>query len=587
MTTPTNLKTGTVDIGVNAYSKPVNTAAIEAVGAGMDMWASESKRRFNAGYEQDLENLRTLQESDPIVRDSVAASELMNKNALQGGLNDVDKKTLKDIERKYEDLDFLLEQGKTSWDMYRLRGSNMLRNAIMLRPDLGDEFRRIAANKLGTDVNNAYLEIWKEGQDRLSKQLSAGQGGEDSGISNSTFTRYLELNKTVPNVMTQQSNIKTIQQANDLFVSGDVAGAKAKLLSVSWGGDANPAVAARDTFLNAQTQTEYASTLGRMHALTKLGTFDAAGFEQERPNLEAKQTQLIEWRSAIEKDNSNIIANKDELLGRIDAMLTPINQVLSSQSDEEKANIIRNAAAVSTLRLTPTARAVVQEISPYAPNLDESSVSLVTDGIAMMNADNPEFANYTPQSAYAMTQTQLNQAFGTVLVKTDNNEKMLMSTTKALSYMLVPYAKSRNVGGRPMMQSPQQMYNVVQILNASNGELLARASALAQKKPGALRLQVALRYGMIAEMQKSRFAMMDAELRGLVEVPELSRSYGKSGVAIPIDSTKFKISDKATAEQRARIVQWGKENPPALNSVAYTMFVNDTITMAGKLQGAK
>lgn len=588
MATPTNLKTGTVDIGVNAYSKPVNTAAIEAVGTGMELWAKESRRRFDEAYEQDLKNLRTLQETDPIVKDSIAASELLNKQALQGGLNEADARTLKALESDYRDLDFLLEQGKKSWNMYRLRGSNLLRNAIMLRPDLGDEFRNIASKHLGTDVNNAFLEIWSESQSRMEKQLGAGKTDGKSRLNNATFESYLKITEFDPDVMVQQKNRKIISTALDLWRRGDDAAAEAMLDTVSWGGSKNPAIAARAQFLDQTTQQDLTDTTIRFAAMAKQAVFDPVAFEAEIPQLKVKKQQLEEWKSAILSDNSNLINDKEDLVKRIDAYLNPITQLLATDSDEERANIIKSNMAIVELRLKPTAASYISEISPYSPNVNADSVALLTDGLAIeAGAESKEFADYVPSTAYSMTRAQMNSAFQPVLISTEDAPKKAVATTKSLVFMMLPYAEPRMVGGQPMMQNQQQMYNLVQLFNSSNGELLARSEVLAKQSPELLYMMVTMRYGMITEMQKARFSGIDPELAKLIEVPDVGQTYKKGRKGIPNEGIQYKISSKATPEQRARIMQWGKENPPALNAVAYQQFVNDTLTMAGRVQGAK
>lgn len=592
MATPTNLKTGTVDIGVNAYSKPVNTAAIEAVGTGMELWAKESRRRFDEAYEQDLKNLRTLQETDPIVKDSIAASELLNKQALQGGLNEADARTLKALESDYRDLDFLLEQGKKSWNMYRLRGSNLLRNAIMLRPDLGDEFRNIASKHLGTDVNNAFLEIWSESQSRMEKQLGAGKTDGKSRLNNATFESYLKITEFEPDVMVQQKNRKIISNALDLWRRGEDAAAEAMLDTVSWGGSKNPAIAARAQFLDVATQQDFQDTTIRFASMAKQAVFDPVAFEAEIPQLKVKKQQLEEWKSAILSDNSNLINDKEDLVKRIDAYLNPINQLLATDSDEERGQILKNAVAQSEFRLKPTATQLVSEINPYAP-VGADTAALVMDGLAIYmgktdkNGRPTEYSDYIPTAAYLMTKEQMGVAFSPVLINTENAPKKAVSTTKALTYMMLPYAEPKQSGGQKMMQNPQQMYNLVQLFNSSNGELLARSEVLAKQAPELLYMMVTLRYGMITEMQRARFSGIDPELAKLIEVPDVGQTYKKGRRGIPNEGIQYKISSKATPEQRARIMQWGKENPPALNAVAYQQFVNDTLTMAGRVQGVK
>lgn len=588
MATPTNLKTGTVDIGVNAYSKPVNSAAVEAVGTGMDLWAKESKRRFDQGYEQDLQNLRTLQETDPIVKDSIAASELLNRQAVQGGLNEVDSRTLKSLEKDYETLDILLEQGKNSFDMYRLRGSNLLRNAIMLRPDLGDELRSVASKHLGVDVNNAYLEIWKEGQMRLEKQLDAGKK-DAGGLSNATFKTYFERNAEDPDVMAQQANNKIVEKALKKWTEeGDSAGARALLRTVSWGGDENPAIAARETFLNSTTQQDYAATLTRLSTLAKQSVLDPVAFDAEIPQLQTKQKQLTEWRSSILSDNSSLIKDKEDIIARIDGFLNPINQLLSAKTDEEKLNIINNSVAVAQYKLKPTATALVSSIAPHAENVNADTVSLVSDGLAIGSRKNdPEFADYVPSSAYIMNRQQLNSAFKPVLVKTANNLEKANTTTEALAAMMSPYANPKVMGNAIVMHSPDQMYNLLQIFNSNNGELLARSQLLAKNNPILLEHLVGLRYGMITEMQKSRFSSLPQELKQFVDVTDLGQMYVSNPKGIPNEAIKWRVSDKATPEQEAKIRQWAQDNPPAKNAVGFQQFVDDTLTMAGRIQGAK
>lgn len=587
MATPTNLKTGTVDIGVNAYSKPVNTAAIEAVGTGMDLWAKESKRRFDKGYEQDVKNLRTLQESDPVVKDSIAASELINRQVVQGGLNEADSRTLKALEKDYDSLDILMEQGKQSWDMYRLRGSNLLRNAVMLRPDMGDELRSVAAKYLGVDVNNAYLEIWKEGQMRMENQTKGGK--KDGGLSNATFETALKLSELDEDIKVQQANKQKIRTAHQKWMAGDEQGASEIMQGLSWAGDKNKAIVARDLFNDPTTQKDYADALTRFQTLAKQSVLDTVAFEAEVPNLQRQQAQLNEWRADIASDASSIIKGdeKEELLKRIDGLLTPINQLLSVDSDEERLNVIRNAGAVADFRLKPTATAVVSAINPYAKDVNADTVALVQDGLAVgAREDDKEFAGYVPTSAYIMNREQLNLAFRPVLVKSGNGVEKAVTTTTALAAMMQPYANPKAMGSIKVMHSPDQMYNLLQIFNSNNDELLARSQLLAKNNPILLEFFVGLRYGMITEMQKSRFSGLPQELKAFVEVPDLGETYKANPKGLPNGAINWRISDKASPEQANKIRQWAKDNPPAKNAVGFQQFVDDTMTMAGRVQGA-
>lgn len=139
--------------------KPSIMSGIAAVGSAvMDVDVALAKERLA----KDAENLRTTYEVS-----APGAQAVQDAAEPAPQLTAGDKAQISSLGQSFTSNQAAVDQGKMSFDEYRVRGERLLRMAISKRPGLAGEFRQLAALHLGTDVVGASVDVlasWEQQQ---------------------------------------------------------------------------------------------------------------------------------------------------------------------------------------------------------------------------------------------------------------------------------------------------------------------------------------------------------------------------------------------------------------------------------------
>ncbi len=162
------------DVRPNNYVKPgvqspsPLSLAAELGGQAINLDAQLSRERL----QKDAEALRTTYETSA-----------PGAQAVQEGLNSHDQAQVDGLKGQLGAYDAAVQQGKMSFDEYRVRGERLLRQAISKRPGLASEFRGVAAQSLGVDVVGASVDVlasWERQQlQALASASDSDKGGPD------------------------------------------------------------------------------------------------------------------------------------------------------------------------------------------------------------------------------------------------------------------------------------------------------------------------------------------------------------------------------------------------------------------------
>ena len=171
MATPTNLKTGAVDIGVNAYSKPANDTAVSALGTVFDSLTKIEKDTRTQKFQQGERTYQQAVEADLLSQEKgiglFAKGARLQQEALTRTLTPEESRIQGEYLKAQTQREDAYVQGKISYRNYLLDAQTRLRTAITLRPDLADEFRKASVRELGVDVGNAAMQLWQEDMEYL------------------------------------------------------------------------------------------------------------------------------------------------------------------------------------------------------------------------------------------------------------------------------------------------------------------------------------------------------------------------------------------------------------------------------------
>jgi hypothetical protein len=170
------------DIGVNTYSKPVNTAAIEAAGVVAESVRIGTGLNQVDKFKQGEDSANTAFEHDApadLSLFSIEGPQLEEKNR-QGQLDAAGQKRLEEYRYKSMQNQSAYEQGIKNWNRYRTDGQARLRAAIAERPDMADEFRRISREELGVDVNAATIDVYNEALSAQGQAESAASQAQQA-----------------------------------------------------------------------------------------------------------------------------------------------------------------------------------------------------------------------------------------------------------------------------------------------------------------------------------------------------------------------------------------------------------------------
>lgn len=204
---PTNyVEQGVVDTSLST--------AIRAVGGtALDVDKEIQSRRLD----KELEALRTeyLTSAEPV-------------RALEEGLfAESDRQELGAFAKQLKRGKLAMEQGRgLNFDTYRMQGETLLRTAIARRPGLAEDFRRIAANTLGTDVVGAKV-LFLAGLEQANREgpkdtrdfegMRAGiesVGLEHASLSNEQVVQVYQEN--FAKISQRRQQIARVAQAEEL-----------------------------------------------------------------------------------------------------------------------------------------------------------------------------------------------------------------------------------------------------------------------------------------------------------------------------------------------------------------------------------
>ena len=180
----------------------------------------------------ELEGLRTTYEVS-----SPAAIAVQEDGA--PALSPEDQKDISRLERELKVGQAARDQGRLTFDAYRVRGERALRVAISKRPGLAQEFRAIAEQTLGVDVVGASVDVLAAGEralmaqaegkaketaealDRMRKDLDAYAGIVTGGLSDAQVIEQYQANL---DGMTQAKRAKVASEVGKNLAATQEAG---------------------------------------------------------------------------------------------------------------------------------------------------------------------------------------------------------------------------------------------------------------------------------------------------------------------------------------------------------------------------
>lgn len=152
-----------------AKPSPLNLAA-DVINTGINLDRELAKRRL----QDEAESLRTQYEVGS------PAAIAVQEEAGAPPISEGDKRQVDALGKELSTATSAVDQGRMTFDTYRVRGERLLRMAISKRPGLAQEFRSIAAQYLGTDVVGASVDVLAAGEAALQKAAQASaKGGPD------------------------------------------------------------------------------------------------------------------------------------------------------------------------------------------------------------------------------------------------------------------------------------------------------------------------------------------------------------------------------------------------------------------------
>lgn len=164
------------DVSPNNYIRPGvqdNSASTILAGlaqGGMQIDVAIAQDNLN----EELEGLRTQ-----YLVGSPAAIATQDDAPL---LTEADKKEVSELGNKLKRFEAARDQGRMTYDAYRLRGERLLRQAIAKRPGLAQEFRQQAAMTLGVDVVGTSVDILASAERGMEAQAKKAAEAQDEAV---------------------------------------------------------------------------------------------------------------------------------------------------------------------------------------------------------------------------------------------------------------------------------------------------------------------------------------------------------------------------------------------------------------------
>jgi hypothetical protein len=170
-----NYATEGKEIGVQDTTMPVNRQAIQAtadvLAVGKDYANTSTVRGFEQQERNQYEDYIDFSKEAGLMEDGIR----LQGEAQNRTLTAEENARVAEFESMAKMDADAYAQGLSKRNRYQLNAQRRLRSAIMQRPDLADEFRRISAREIGTDVSSFALQYYWENLDDLGKALEKKQ----------------------------------------------------------------------------------------------------------------------------------------------------------------------------------------------------------------------------------------------------------------------------------------------------------------------------------------------------------------------------------------------------------------------------
>lgn len=166
-----NYATQGKDIGVQDTTTPVNSQAIQAtadvLAIGKDYLNTRTVKGFEQQERNQYEGYIDFSKEAGLIEEGVR----LQGEAKQRTLTAEENARVAEFENMAKMDAEAYAQGIRKRNDYQLSAQRRLRSAIMQRPDLADEFRRVSAREIGTDVSSFALQYYWENLDAAGKAL--------------------------------------------------------------------------------------------------------------------------------------------------------------------------------------------------------------------------------------------------------------------------------------------------------------------------------------------------------------------------------------------------------------------------------
>lgn len=350
------------DVNPNTYVRsgvvkpsPVS-AAVDLAKTGIALDAELAKARLR----RDSEALRTIYEIG-------SPASIATQEAAGDALSEADQAQVNAVDAELTKKKAAVDQGRMTYNTYRLQGERLLRQAISKRPGLAAEFRQTAAFHLGTDVVGASVDILAAAESAMNKEGKEDNGDVKRmrdqldlvGIVNANMTDaqvlsvYGQNTEAISQVLQQQARASVIKTAVD----------------TNQGQNALNRPQATVDFLNSSNDYKvkvYTAT-NQIYGAIASGALDDVGTMQEinagRAQVQGYITNLRQAAAAGDVDPNvaeKEIAALEGFSTQLEAMLTgeQSNEILKNRIESLKLyaqhvmmgqeNVPQMAAAIST-----------------------------------------------------------------------------------------------------------------------------------------------------------------------------------------------------------------------------------------------
>lgn len=422
-------RTKDIQVGTNAYVKPVNTSvaeAVEVIGSGI---AAVNKDRELAKFEQPLrqmeENVMKLGANAPqealFIQGRQIESRLATGMLSEDQLSPEDKKLLNDSRSMILREDLAVQQGQKKITSMAITAEKWLRDNIRRRPDLAPEFRAIVRNELGMDVEGAAM------QDYLAQLKSL----EEKDKPALTFSGLNDLLTPIENYAKEYGNATG---------SAEIA-QKALAIRALYATNPGEAVA-QATALAAglQTDSKFASVEAVDAAESSLASIEkdlTDAISKPLPNTEEAMLARREG-AVVFKNNLNILREKlagysfsaksatgekrDKLVERINTLINDYFDPETGEFSDSKFNT--QVVAAQTARETLTDKAPLAKLHPIVQFIDEPSKKYIMTAVGVGSyLTNPDVGYIdNPAISSKITGTMVNNGLNALASSAGNTQ---------------------------------------------------------------------------------------------------------------------------------------------------------------------